>query len=702
MGEKCLLRLLCWRRNDKIEAHISPVSRLLFKKKYMQHAVIRSSIVIFTLLSLFACKKTANNAADANNIKLDYNDLNIQKILSLQDRQKTDSLLAFLKDPNVTNRYLATTAFASIQDKKAINDLAALLKDPIDDIRTQAAFALGQIGDASAEQVLITAFQQYDATGESDKFNATVLEAIGKCGTATSLKALSTISTYQPKDTALLEGQAYALFRFMQRNIHAPEAHTKIYDLLASEKTPNSVKMIAATYLARTKEGMLDSTRAEALAPALARQNNADVKMAMIAAIGKARSRAIADTLTHLLRKESDYRVKCNILKALQNQPYYRVQEAAFGALRDANPNVAASASDFFLQNGLPKEAWTYWMKSKDSTLNWRTQTTLLAAANRHMPNAVEDMKENINAELRRRASYSNNIYECAASLKGLAEFGWNYPLIRQYSFSNPSPIIRSAGVEALADLCRSPRFDKIFTKGATQVRGEIVGYFKEAILSGDAGMVAAAAEVLREPTLKNAVDTTDFLVEGLKKLKMPRDAEAYIQIQKTLNYFAGKPDAPTYQVPFNHSADWKSVGAGSKATIKTSKGNITMQFLTVDAPATITNFIKLSKEGFFNGKIFHRAVPNFVIQSGCPRGDGYGSLDYTIRSEFSPTHYDSEGFVGMASAGKDTEATQFFITQSPSIHLDGKYTIFAKVINGMDVVNKMEVGDKISGVTIE
>jgi cyclophilin family peptidyl-prolyl cis-trans isomerase len=168
------------------------------------------------------------------------------------------------------------------------------------------------------------------------------------------------------------------------------------------------------------------------------------------------------------------------------------------------------------------------------------------------------------------------------------------------------------------------------------------------------------------------------------------------------LNYFAGKPDAPTYQVPFNHAADWKSVGAGSKATLKTNKGNITIQFLTVDAPATVTNFIKLSKEGFFNSKVFHRVVPNFVIQGGCPRGDGYGSLDYTIRSEFSNNHYESEGFVGMASAGKDTEATQFFITQSPAIHLDGKYTIFAKVINGMDVVNKMEVGDKINGVTIE
>ncbi len=666
----------------------------------MQYSVIRYSIFFFILFSWVACKKTTSNV-DANSIKLDYNDPNIQRILTLQDRQKTDSLLLYLKDANVTYRYLATTAFASIQDKKAINDLSALLKDPIDDIRTEAAFALGQIGDASAEQALIGAFQQYDASGESDKFNAAILEAIGKCGTATSLKAMSSISTYQPKDTSLLEGQAYSLFRFMQRNIYAPEAHAKMYELLSSDKVPTSVRTVAATYFARTKEGMLDSARAEALAPVLMRQSSPELKMSMITAIGKARSRAIADTLGRLLQKETDYRVKCNILKALQNQPYYRVQETVFNALRDENPNVTQSASEFFLQNGVAKEAWTYWMKSKDSTLNWRAQTTLLAAANRHLPNAVAEMKENINGELRRRANYSSNIYECAAALKGMAEFGWNYPIIRQSSFTNPSLIIRSAGVEALWDLCKNPRFEKIFLKSANSVKYELVGYFKEAILSGDAGMAAPAAEALREPMLKMAVDTTDFLEEGLKKLKMPRDVEAYTQIQKTMNYFGGKPDVPT-KVAFNHSADWKLVGAGSKATIKTTKGNITIQFLVEYAPATVTNFIKLARDGFFSGKAFHRVLPNFVAQAGCPRGDGYGSLDYTIRSEFSPIHYDSEGYVGMASIGKDTEATQFFITQSPTIHLDGKYTIFAKVINGMSVSHHLEIGDKINTVTIE
>jgi cyclophilin family peptidyl-prolyl cis-trans isomerase len=92
--------------------------------------------------------------------------------------------------------------------------------------------------------------------------------------------------------------------------------------------------------------------------------------------------------------------------------------------------------------------------------------------------------------------------------------------------------------------------------------------------------------------------------------------------------------------------------------------------------------------------------VPNFVIQGGCNRGDGWGSEDYSIRSEFSMRRY-TEGSVGMASAGKDTEGTQWFITHSPTPHLDGRYTIFAVVEEGMDVVHKIEVGDLIEKVEL-
>ena len=112
-------------------------------------------------------------------------------------------------------------------------------------------------------------------------------------------------------------------------------------------------------------------------------------------------------------------------------------------------------------------------------------------------------------------------------------------------------------------------------------------------------------------------------------------------------------------------------------------------------------NFIKLSENKFYNGTVFHRVVSNFVIQGGDPGGTGYGGPGYSIRSEFSPLTYE-RGMVGMASSGKDTEGSQFFITHSATPHLDGRYTIFGKVIGGMDVVDEIMTGDSVVDVIFD
>ena len=134
---------------------------------------------------------------------------------------------------------------------------------------------------------------------------------------------------------------------------------------------------------------------------------------------------------------------------------------------------------------------------------------------------------------------------------------------------------------------------------------------------------------------------------------------------------------------------------------ILTDRGNIELKLYPNEAAGTVANFAKLVDLDFYDGKVFHRVVPNFVVQTGCPRGDGYGSLDYTIRSEFSKISYDQGGYIGMASAGPDTESTQWFITHSPTPHLDGRYTIFGKVVSGMDVVHEIQQGDKITDIRI-
>jgi len=114
----------------------------------------------------------------------------------------------------------------------------------------------------------------------------------------------------------------------------------------------------------------------------------------------------------------------------------------------------------------------------------------------------------------------------------------------------------------------------------------------------------------------------------------------------------------------------------------------------------TVKNWVRLAERGWFNATAFHRVVPNFVIQDGDPTGTGSGGPGYTIRCEYNRLKYDP-GMVGMALSGKDTGGSQWFITHSPQHHLDGKYTIFAKVVKGMEVVNQITQGDRITGVDI-
>ena len=138
------------------------------------------------------------------------------------------------------------------------------------------------------------------------------------------------------------------------------------------------------------------------------------------------------------------------------------------------------------------------------------------------------------------------------------------------------------------------------------------------------------------------------------------------------------------------------------KAIIQTKKGDIELELFEKDAPNTVANFVKLINEGFYDGLTFHRVIPNFVIQGGCPKGNGTGGPGYTIKceTEGNPNKHGT-GALSMAHAGKDTGGSQFFITHSPQPHLDGVHTVFGKVTKGMDVVNKIQQGDVMEKVIV-
>ncbi|MEM8966517.1 MAG: peptidylprolyl isomerase [Bacteroidota bacterium] len=139
-------------------------------------------------------------------------------------------------------------------------------------------------------------------------------------------------------------------------------------------------------------------------------------------------------------------------------------------------------------------------------------------------------------------------------------------------------------------------------------------------------------------------------------------------------------------------------------AEITTAKGVMKVEFFEEDAPNTVDNFVKLSKEGFYDGLTFHRVIPNFVIQGGCPNGTGAGGPGYTIDCELDgDNQYHDRGVLSMAHAGRNTGGSQFFICHSRdnTAHLDRNHTVFGKVIEGLDVVDDIRQGDKIEKITI-
>ncbi|MBI35682.1 MAG: peptidyl-prolyl cis-trans isomerase [Flavobacteriales bacterium] len=139
-------------------------------------------------------------------------------------------------------------------------------------------------------------------------------------------------------------------------------------------------------------------------------------------------------------------------------------------------------------------------------------------------------------------------------------------------------------------------------------------------------------------------------------------------------------------------------------AEIITEKGTMKVEFYEKDAPKTVENFVKLSKDGFYDGLTFHRVLPDFVIQGGCPQGTGIGGPGYQIKCELDgDNQFHDRGVLSMAHAGRDTGGSQFFICHSRNntAHLDRNHTCFGKVIEGIDVIDDIRQGDEIEKIVI-
>lgn len=637
-------------------------------------------------------------------VVVDLNEAATRRLYDFQNERRADSLRACLGSGDASERYLAARAFGSFPEVDAItlDSLTRRLRDRNPDVRAAAAYAIGQTGEERYADSLALAF---DTLGVLKEYNAALLAAVGKIGTARHLQQLTDVVTYRNRDTLLIAGRAWGLFYFGRRGITSSAGNRRMLDLLLDESAPEEARRPAAFFLQRFGVTIEPDDDA-ALRSILRESGNADYQVAAARTLGRNQSPEARVALIRASRDAADWKVRTAALRALTDYDYNSVREPVVERLRDGHPLVRRTAAAFLLNNGKPSDATFYRQLARDSSGN-DVRYTLYAAANRHLPLSFTDYRGRINYDLQRAYATTNDVYARTEILAALAEFPWNYRAIHELYQQADQPAVRSAAAEALNQISSREDFVTFFRGSSRRVRADLAGYFREMILSLQVGPSYSAAAALRDnaEAYRPYFPDVNWTDTALRGFRLPKEIEAYRAVEEAGAALRGD-EAPlphVVDVPAK-AIDWDVIAAAGSRDIelRTSAGRITLRLWPDLAPATVSSFVQLVQEGYYDGKVFHRVVPNFVAQGGGPLGDGFGGEDFSLRTETPGPRWDRPGLIGMASAGKDTEGVQFFLTHRATPHLDGGYTIFGEVTDGQEVVDQLVVGSVIERVVVE
>jgi cyclophilin family peptidyl-prolyl cis-trans isomerase len=627
-------------------------------------------LLLISFVALISCKQSP---ASLNR----FSDIVLLRIADLQDRRLPDSLLAYLKNANADYRKEAVEAYASLQDSNYVHALGRLLLTDSDSaVRRTAAFALGQTACIESEELLWQSSQKE----ETKTVLAETIEAYGKVSKSWRLKVSS-------DDSIITNALSWSYYRMAIRDQGNEVMNSKAAELL-KPLYAKSARLGAAHYFSR---GAKDFERhLDALILAASDDSSPDVRMAATLALKKITTPSSRIAAEKILRHDPDYRVRINASRVLQMFPFHLTKKCLEESLADSTAQVGTAASEAIKASITPDFAKDINGLARRAT-DWRIQANLYEAAL-----SVSNDKELAN-EIIELYKTSSNDYQKAGLLLALQHSVMSYQFVADQLIQSGVPVIKSAAALALTSMNYKKNFEP-------SLRNKFAELYKAAIDGGDAAVIGTVAGALADSSLnyKSVITDYSFLQTALDKLSLPKDFETIIPLEIAIAYFEKSEPAPRTN-EFNHPVQWalvKQIPRDQRAVIKTTRGDVVITLFVEEAPGSVANFITLASKNYYNGKYFHRVAPNFVVQAGCPRGDGWGSEDYSLRSEFSTRRY-TTGSVGMASAGKDTEGTQWFITHSPTPHLDGRYTLFAEVERGMDVVDLIGVGDQIISIQL-
>ncbi len=595
-------------------------------------------------------------------------------------------LIFLLGDQDPEVREMAAFALGLIGDARAKEPLISMLADQPPLVQGSAAEALGLIGDASAaDAIAAMVAKTVDAGGATAAAGDDSADARRDTPAAAfrlGVFALVRLKAYGPLASAVLDAQgqprvrtwpvAFALQRLEDKRAlpalltlaKESDAYTRAFAVkgLGALKDPSAVPALLSLLSSGDRSVLVETVRAlgrigdRAAAPALLKllgQDKLDphVRLEAIAALGPLHDPSASDPLIDLLGDPSpavraaalrsvaalDAESFVTILSGLDPDPQWSVRAALAGVLGTLPPEI-----------GLPR------LNQMLADSDQRVIPAVLASVVRlRDPKATAFALERLKAD---------------------------------------DPAVRAAAAAAIGELKPAD--------GAAALAAAYVSGQRDAMYNARAAALAALVPygaAAATPVLRQALGDKDWAVRVRAAMLLKRlDPSTADEIDAAIR------PAPTTVPPETYAAPRVvSPPVSTQVFVDTDRGTIQIELAMLDAPLTVENFITLARKGFFNGLSVHRVVPDFVVQDGDPRGDGEGGPGYTIRDEFNERPY-LRGTVGMAlDPWPDTGGSQWFITHSPQPHLDAKYTVFGRVVAGMDVVDALQQWDVIRRVRV-
>jgi len=623
-------------------------------------------------------------------------------LLLLVDRQETESFgvqRALRGGPEL--REALAVALGRIPDPQARSPLVGLLLDDVPAVRRAAAFSLGELEDPEAKEPLLTAVRDPD-----HEVGTLAVEALGKL----KVPIVEVLEALLPLDESerWMRVVPY-LFRFHEESMvqvaerglarTEPGLHARAAYALAREPFPQAAPLLRGLiadpdpqvrdWVARGLGIVGSGEDLAALRPLLDEPTAGPVIQALKAAkrlIDEKKGPAPAAWLPRLAELAADPRpgVRVTALEAAGAWPLGRSEATSLAGVlvtraterrgRDSGVALVALAA-----GGHPRARELTMAAAGASDPDVRSRAAE-AAAFLGAADLLARLASDPSAEVRSEA--------VGARLAAVEGDPAKAAVVARESLADPDVGVRATVLDWLGDHPVAPLSDlkKVFT--------EVLDLHNDEAAIAGVNALAARAEAQKEERGAAVAILARTAANGSYVLRRT-SGEALGRL--------GQPLPPLQPVATGRDLDgyreivqrtWRP----RMVEIHTVKGTIKIRLACQEAPLTCLNFLQLADQGFYNGLTFHRVVPDFVIQAGDPRGDGYGGPDYDIRDEINRLRYE-RGTVGMALAGPDTGGSQFFITLAPQPHLDGGYTVFGQVVEGDDVLDRIQADDRIERI---